>query len=62
MAKVNFCNLAEVTGAICDEDANGRLILTVETKDEIKEFDVLDLFQKLVGYEVNIKATLPMGD
>lgn len=62
MAKVNFCTLAEISGGVVDSDDNGRLVIVVETKDEVREYDVLDLFQKLVGYEINIKATLPTGE
>lgn len=39
-----------------DTDENGKLVLNVETKDNIQSYDVLELLDEMKGTKVQLKS------
>lgn len=43
-----------------DTDENGKLVLNVETKDNIQSYDVLELLDEMKGTKVQLKSVAEM--
>lgn len=39
-----------------DTDENGKLILNIETKDNVQSYDVLELLEEMKGTKVQLKS------
>ena len=61
MAKSKFemSQKLDLIGVI-DKTEDGRLVFIVDDKDEIKEIDVFDIFERILGYNIKIIADLPI--
>ena len=43
-----------------DIDENGKLVLNVETKDNVQSYDVLELLDEMKGTKVQLKSVAEM--
>jgi hypothetical protein len=43
-----------------DTDENGKLVLNVETKDNVQSYDVLELLDEMKGTKVQLKSVAEM--
>ena len=39
-----------------DTDENGKLVLNIETKDNVRSYDVLELLEEMKGTKVQLKS------
>lgn len=39
-----------------DTDENGKLVLNIETKDNVQSYDVLELLEEMKGTKVQLKS------
>lgn len=40
-----------------DKNENGEFICTVENKDDIQEYNVIDILEQMVGTEISLQST-----
>lgn len=57
MAKSKYeKKITEVLQGVLDETDDGKLIITVETKNGFEEYDVLDMLRSNLGCQVSITS------
>lgn len=40
-----------------DKNENGEFICTVENKDDVQEYNVIDILEQMVGTEISLQST-----
>ena len=44
-----------------DKDENGNFICTVEDKDKIQEYNVIEVLEQMIGTEINLSSVNELG-
>lgn len=47
--------LIKVVGTL-DKNENGNYICTVETKDNVQEYDVIEILEQMIGTEISLQS------
>lgn len=44
-----------------DKDENGNFICTVEDKDKVQEYNVIEVLEQMIGTEINLSSVNELG-